>query len=118
MKILVKLVITAAAVWVATLLIPGIQLHAHSTTHKILTLVVVALIFGIINAVLKPIAHAIGSGLPTVGNTLVGRKPPQLPSRWSRIRLSTQPTTPTIRAPSRAGTKPVMWNGTLSLPAT
>lgn len=60
MKILVKLVITAAAVWVATLLVPGIQLHAHNTTHKILTLVVVALIFGVINAVLKPIAHAIG----------------------------------------------------------
>ena len=60
MKILIKLVITAVAVWVATLLISGIQLHAHTTADKILTLIVVALIFGVINAVLKPIAKAVG----------------------------------------------------------
>ncbi|HXP18596.1 MAG TPA: phage holin family protein [Streptosporangiaceae bacterium] len=60
MKILVKLVITAAAVWVATLLVSGIQVHTHSTSGKIGTLIVVALIFGVVNAVLKPIAHAVG----------------------------------------------------------
>jgi putative membrane protein len=60
MKILIKLVITAAAVWVATLLIPGIQLHAHTTAGKLTTLIVVALIFGVINAVLKPIAKTVG----------------------------------------------------------
>jgi putative membrane protein len=60
MRILIKLIITAVAVWVATLIIPGIHLHAHSTTEKIETLVVVALIFGIINAILKPIIKAIG----------------------------------------------------------
>jgi putative membrane protein len=60
MKLVFKLIVTAAAVWVATLLVPGIQLHSHSTTHKIGTLIVVALIFGVINAVLKPIAHAVG----------------------------------------------------------
>ena len=60
MKILVKLVIAAVAVWVATLLVPGIQLHTHSTAGKIATLVVVALIFGLVNAVLKPVAKAIG----------------------------------------------------------
>ena len=60
MKILVKLVITAAALWVATLLVSGIQVHTHSTTGKIGTLIVVALIFGVVNAVLKPIAHAVG----------------------------------------------------------
>lgn len=60
MKILIKLIITAVAVWVATLVIPGIQLHTHSTAGKIGTVIVVALIFGIINAVLKPIAKTIG----------------------------------------------------------
>jgi putative membrane protein len=60
MKLLVKLIITAVALWVATLVIPGIHLHAHSTAGKIGTLVIVALIFGIINAVLKPIAKAVG----------------------------------------------------------
>jgi len=60
MKILIKLVITAVAVWIATLVIPGISLHAHTTAGKIGTIVVVALIFGIINAVLKPIVKTIG----------------------------------------------------------
>lgn len=60
MKILLKLVITALAVWIATLVIPGIQLHTHSTPGKIGTVIVVALIFGIINAVLKPIAKTVG----------------------------------------------------------
>jgi putative membrane protein len=60
MRILIKLVITAVALWVATLVIPGIHLHTHSTAGKIGTLVVVALIFGIINAVLKPIVKTIG----------------------------------------------------------
>ncbi len=60
MKILIKLIITAVALWIATLVIPGIHLHTHSTTGKIGTLVVVALIFGIINSVLKPIVKTIG----------------------------------------------------------
>lgn len=60
MKLLVKLIITAVALWVSTLIIPGIQLTASSTTSKITTLIAVALIFGVINAVLKPIAKAIG----------------------------------------------------------
>jgi len=60
MKILIKIVITAAAVWVATLIIPGIHVHTHSTAGKIGTLLLVALIFGVINAVLKPIAKAVG----------------------------------------------------------
>jgi len=60
MKHLLKLVITAVAVWISTLVIPGIQLHTQSTSGKIGTLVVVALIFGIINTILKPIAKTIG----------------------------------------------------------
>ncbi len=60
MRILIKLVITAAALWVAALLVPGIELHAHTAVGKVTTLVVVALIFGIVNAVLKPVAKAIG----------------------------------------------------------
>lgn len=60
MKILAKLVIAAVAVWVAALLVPGIELHTHSAVGKITTLVVVALIFGLVNAVLKPVAKAVG----------------------------------------------------------
>jgi len=60
MKILIKLVLTAVALWVATLVIPGITLHAHTVAGKAGTLLVVALIFGLVNAVLKPIAKTLG----------------------------------------------------------
>ena len=60
MKILIKLVVTAAAVWAATVLISGIHVHTHTTAGKIGTIVVVALIFGIINTVLKPIVKIVG----------------------------------------------------------
>lgn len=60
MRILIKLIITAVAVWIATLVVPGIHLYTHNTTKAIETLVVVALIFGIINAVLKPVVKTIG----------------------------------------------------------
>jgi putative membrane protein len=60
MRFLIKLIVTAVAVWVATLVIPGIHLHTHSTAGKVGTLIVVALVFGIINAVLKPIVKTIG----------------------------------------------------------
>ncbi|MGI9007696.1 MAG: phage holin family protein [Streptosporangiaceae bacterium] len=60
MRILIKLVITAAALWLATVLIHGIHLTTHSTTGKVGTLILVALIFGIINAVLKPIVKTVG----------------------------------------------------------
>jgi putative membrane protein len=40
--------------------IPGIQLLAGTTLAKVTTLVVVALIFGVVNAVLKPIVKTVG----------------------------------------------------------
>lgn len=60
MRFLIKLVITAVAVWVATLVIPGINLHTHTAAGKAGTLIVVALIFGLVNAVLKPIVKTVG----------------------------------------------------------
>jgi putative membrane protein len=60
MKALIRVLITAAALLVATAVVPGIELLAGSTLSKVATLVVVALIFGVVNAVLKPIAHILG----------------------------------------------------------
>lgn len=60
MRFLIKLVVTAFALWVATLVISGITLNTHSAAGKAGTLIVVALIFGLVNAVLKPIVKAIG----------------------------------------------------------
>src|SRR5438067_2526228 len=58
-KILIRVVITAIALWAATLL-PGIALTTASAPRKVLTLVIVAIIFGLINAFLKPIVKTLG----------------------------------------------------------
>jgi putative membrane protein len=63
MGILIRLVITAVSLWIATLVISGIQLTTDSVPGKIGTLLAVAVIFGIINAVLRPIIKTIGCGL-------------------------------------------------------
>ena len=60
MRFLLRLAISAAALAVATAALPGIELTTGSTTEKVLTLIAVALIFGVINAVLKPIIKTIG----------------------------------------------------------
>ncbi|MFD6567651.1 phage holin family protein [Micromonospora profundi] len=60
MGFLIRLVITAVALWVTTLIVPGVDVHGRSGSNTALTLIVVALIFGVINAVLKPIIKVVG----------------------------------------------------------
>lgn len=55
MRLLVRLVANAAALAVATWLLSGITLTAATTSRKVVTLLVVALIFGLLNALVKPI---------------------------------------------------------------
>jgi len=57
---LIRLVITAVALWVTTLIVPGVDVHGRSGSNTALTLIVVALIFGVINAVLKPVIKVVG----------------------------------------------------------
>ena len=63
MGILIRLVITAVSLWIATLVIDGIHLTAASALGKAGTLLAVAVIFGIVNAILRPIIKTIGCGL-------------------------------------------------------
>ncbi|GIH92349.1 phage holin family protein [Planobispora siamensis] len=60
MKIIVKILIVAAALWAATQLVDGITVEGGTTTQNILTLLAAALIFGLVNAVLKPIIKTVG----------------------------------------------------------
>lgn len=60
MKVILKIIVVAAALWVATKLVPGIEVTADTTGRQIGTLLAVALIFGIVNAVLKPIIKVVG----------------------------------------------------------
>jgi len=60
MKILLRIIVAAAALGVAAWLVPGIVLSGHNTTAKAETLLIVAVIFGVINALLKPVIKAVG----------------------------------------------------------
>ncbi len=60
MRIIIRVLITAVALLVATWVLPGIVLTAGTTLSKVATLAAVALIFGVINAVLKPIVKVVG----------------------------------------------------------
>jgi putative membrane protein len=61
--IVLRLVCSALAVWISTLIIPGINVTAQSVGGTIGTLLLVALIIGVVNAVIKPIVKLVGCGL-------------------------------------------------------
>jgi putative membrane protein len=60
MKHVIGIIVSAAALGVAAWIVPGILVSGHGTASKAGTLLVVALIFGVINTVLKPIIKTVG----------------------------------------------------------
>jgi putative membrane protein len=66
-----RVLATAVAVWVATFL-PGINLLTASTPAKVGTLIVVALVFGLVNLVLKPVVKVVGCVLYLLTFGLIG----------------------------------------------
>jgi putative membrane protein len=72
MRLLLRILIPAAALGVAHLLISGIELTGSSGWSKAGTLIVVALIFGVVNAVIKPIVKTIGCLLYVLTLGLIG----------------------------------------------
>jgi putative membrane protein len=60
MRFLLRVLVSAAALGVATWAVPGIELTAASGWSKTGTLLVVALIFGVVNATLKPLIKVVG----------------------------------------------------------
>ena len=67
---LIRVVVNGLALWVAALVIPGINLAngESSWTTKVLTVFFVALVFGVINAFVKPVARLLS--LPFIILTL------------------------------------------------
>jgi putative membrane protein len=57
---LIRLVTNAVALWVTTLIVPGVEVGGRSGAKTALTLLAVALIFGVVNAVLKPVIQVVG----------------------------------------------------------
>ena len=67
---LIRVAVNGVALWVAALVVPGIDLAENESTFstKVLTIFLVALIFGLLNAVIKPIAMLLS--LPFIVLTL------------------------------------------------
>jgi putative membrane protein len=57
--IVIRIVISALALWISTLVLDGITVEG-TAAEKAGTLLVVAVIFGIVNAVLRPIIKVLG----------------------------------------------------------
>ncbi|MDF3046503.1 MAG: hypothetical protein K0R30_2731 [Ornithinibacter sp.] len=67
---LIRVVLNGIALWVAALIVDGVSLGegTDSTAKNVLTIVLVALIFGVLNAIVKPIARLLS--LPFILFTL------------------------------------------------
>ena len=67
---LVKVGVNAIALWVAALVVSGVHLgeNADKLSTRLLTIIVVAAIFGLVNAVIKPIATILS--IPAIVLTL------------------------------------------------
>lgn len=68
MKFLIWVVVNALALAAATWLLGGIELTGSSTEDRVITIVLVALIFGVVNAVVAPIVKLLS--LPFIILTL------------------------------------------------
>lgn len=55
MSLIIRLIVNAIALWVATLIVSGVELEGASTQDRVITLLVVAVIFALVNVVVRPI---------------------------------------------------------------
>jgi putative membrane protein len=57
MQLIIKIVVNAVAIWVATAVVPGVAVSQGDASlgRKIVTLLIVGAIFGVVNALIKPI---------------------------------------------------------------
>ena len=72
MKFLLHILVVAGALGVAHLAVSGIELEGGSGWKKAGTLIVVAVIFGVVNAVIKPIVKTVGCALYLLTFGLIG----------------------------------------------
>lgn len=61
MSFILRVLATAAAVWVAAWLLAGVAVDGGSTSETIVVLLAVSVIFGLVNAVVKPLFSALST---------------------------------------------------------
>ncbi|HEX6325334.1 MAG TPA: phage holin family protein [Jiangellaceae bacterium] len=57
MSLIIRLIVNAIALWVATLIVSGVEIEGASTQDRVITLLVVAVIFALVNVVVRPIVQ-------------------------------------------------------------
>lgn len=72
LALVIRVAVVAVALWVTTLIVDGIEVTAGTTGATVGTLVGVALIFGLVNAVLKPIIKTVGCAFYVLTLGLIG----------------------------------------------
>ena len=60
MRFVIRTLVTALALWVAELILDGISVSGSSAWANAATLIAVAIIFGLVNAIIKPIVKVLG----------------------------------------------------------
>lgn len=60
MRLVIRLIANGIALAVASWILPGITVEGDSMLYRVLTLVVVAAVFGLVNAIVKPIVTTVG----------------------------------------------------------
>jgi len=56
-QLIIRLVVNAIALWVATLIVTGIDIDAASTQDEVLTILAVAVVFAVVNVLVRPIVR-------------------------------------------------------------
>lgn len=57
MSLVIRVVVNAIALWVATVIVSGVEIESASTQEQVITLLVVAAIFALVNVVVRPIVQ-------------------------------------------------------------
>ncbi|QBI19801.1 phage holin family protein [Egibacter rhizosphaerae] len=56
---LLRAIVNGVAIWIATLLVPGVEIGGTEATDQAITIALVAVLFGVVNAVLGPILRTL-----------------------------------------------------------
>ena len=59
-SVIIRVIVNAIALWVAVYFVQGIEVHTASVGEEIAVYAVVGAIFGVVNAVIKPIVKTVG----------------------------------------------------------
>ena len=55
MQLIIRFVVNGIALWIAALIVDGVDIEASTTTKEVLTVLAIAAVFAVVNIVVRPI---------------------------------------------------------------